>query len=68
MQREALKRVAARLEKMPRLRREVFVLARLYGYSHAEICARLDLSEAAVKKHIVRASMDCADLFDAIND
>ncbi|WP_119680626.1 RNA polymerase sigma factor [Indioceanicola profundi] len=43
------------LEDMPPLRREVFVRRRLHGESYREIAAALDMSEAAVEKHVVRA-------------
>lgn len=60
--RRQLERVAARLQRLPRKRREVFVLARIYGYSYAEIAARMDISVEAVEKHIARAALDCSDL------
>jgi len=43
------------LEKMPPLRREVFIRRRLQGQSHREIAQALGLSETAVEKHVVRA-------------
>jgi len=43
------------LERMPPLRREVFIRRRLKGQSHREIAEALDLSTAAVEKHVVRA-------------
>lgn len=43
------------LEKMPPLRREVFIRRRLQGQSHREIAQAMGLSEAAVEKHVVRA-------------
>lgn len=62
--RQQLDRVMARLSRLPRKRRDAFVLARIYGYSHAEIAARMNITVAAVEKHIARASLDCADLND----
>jgi RNA polymerase sigma factor (sigma-70 family) len=43
------------LAAMKPLRREVFIRRRLHGQSHAEIAAAMQLSHAAVEKHIVRA-------------
>lgn len=43
------------LASMPPLRRDVFVRRRLHGESYAEISAALQLSHAAVEKHVVRA-------------
>lgn len=48
------------LEQLPARRREVFLLARAYGCTREEIAARLRISEAAVAKHLVRATLDCA--------
>ncbi|WP_420177759.1 RNA polymerase sigma factor [Kerstersia gyiorum] len=64
LHRRQLERVAARLQRLPRKRREVFVLARIYGYSYAEIAARMDISIDAVEKHIARAALDCSDLIE----
>lgn len=43
------------LAAMPPLRRDVFVRRRLHGQSYAEIAAALQLSNAAVEKHVIRA-------------
>jgi RNA polymerase sigma factor (sigma-70 family) len=43
------------LASMPPLRRDVFVRRRLHDQSYAEISAALQLSHAAVEKHVVRA-------------
>lgn len=64
--RQAVARIAARLARLPGKRREVFVLARVYGYTHAEIAARLSLTLAAVEKHVVRATLDCSGVFAAV--
>jgi len=61
---EAITRIAARLARLPRKRCEVFLLVRVYGYSHAEAAERMKLSIAAVEKHVVRAVLDCSDLFE----
>ena len=46
------------IEQMPPLRREVFLRRRLDGSSTASIAASLDMSIAAVDKHVVRALHD----------
>ena len=60
--RQQLDRLAARLTAMPRLRREAFVLVRIYGFSHAEAAAHQQSTVAAIEKHIVRAVFDCMSL------
>ena len=60
--RQRLQRLAARLAAMPHKRRTVFVLVRIHGFSHAEAAAHLQLSEAAIEKHVVRAVCDCMGL------
>jgi len=62
--RQQLDRLLRRLKRMPRKRREVFILVRMYGYSHAETAAHLDISAAAVEKHVVRAVIDVSDMAD----
>lgn len=59
-QRQVLERVVQTLEKLPPRRREVFLLFRAYGYTHAEIAARLGITEMTVAKHLVRAVLDCS--------
>lgn len=62
-ERQALEAIVARLARLPRRRREVFILVRAYGYTHAEVGERLGISLAAVEKHVVRATLDCSDAF-----
>ena len=57
--RQQLVLLSRRLQAMPRKRREVFVLVRIYGFSHAEAAAHMDISIASVEKHVVRAVCDC---------
>ena len=64
--RQLVERVAAHLELLPPRRREVFLLFRAYGYSQAEIAQRLSITEAAVAKHVLRATLDCAKVFGAL--
>lgn len=59
-QRQVVRRVAACLEALPARRRDVFLMFRVYGHSRQEIARVLDISEAAVAKHVVRATLDCA--------
>ncbi len=63
--RQQLQALLSRLGVMPRKRREVFVLVRIYGFSHQEAALHLGLSVAAIEKHVVRAVMDCLDLANA---
>lgn len=60
--REQLVLLSRCLHAMPRKRREVFVLVRIYGFSHAEAAAHMGISEAAIEKHVVRAVCDCMGL------
>lgn len=53
-----LERVLRRLQCMPRKRREVFILVRIYGYTHAEAAVHMCISAQAVEKHMVRAVCD----------
>ena len=43
------------LDEMPRLRRQVFELHKLEGYSYKETAAKLNISEKAVDNHLVKA-------------
>jgi RNA polymerase sigma factor (sigma-70 family) len=56
--RRAVTILAAALDRMPPLRREVFLRRRLDGLSTAEIALGLDMSLSAVEKHVVRAFQD----------
>lgn len=49
------------LDRMPPLRRKVFLMRRLDGLGHEVIGERLGLSPAAVEKHVVRALSDLRD-------
>ncbi|MFO3722188.1 RNA polymerase sigma factor [Pseudomonas sp. HLMP] len=60
--REQLQQLIARIERMPRLRREVFVRVRLHGQSHREVCQALGLSAKSVELHIARAVFDLSEL------
>jgi RNA polymerase sigma-70 factor (ECF subfamily) len=56
--RRAVAILVAALERMPPLRREVFLRRRLDGATTAEIAAALDMSPAAIEKHVTRAAGD----------
>ncbi|MFP3515358.1 RNA polymerase sigma factor [Pseudomonas sp. SIMBA_077] len=60
--REQLQQLIERIERMPRLRREVFVRVRLEGCSHRQVCAELGLSAKSVELHIARAVFDLSEL------
>jgi RNA polymerase sigma factor (sigma-70 family) len=59
--RRAVAILAGALERMPPLRREVFLRRRLDGLATAEIADALGMSLAAVEKHVVRAFRDLRD-------
>lgn len=61
--RQTLEQITLLLEQLPQRRREIFLLFKVYGYSRAEIAARLDITEAAVAKHMVRATISCSKIF-----
>ena len=62
-QQRVLARVVETMEKLPPRRREVFLLFRAYGHTRAEIAQRLDITEMAVAKHLLRATIDCSRVF-----
>lgn len=62
-QRQVLDRMVATLEQLPPRRREVFLLFRAEGHTRAEIAQRLGITDMAVAKHLVRATIDCARVF-----
>lgn len=62
-QRQTIEQVALLLDQLPQRRRQVFLLFKVYGYSRMEIAARLNITEAAVAKHVVRATISCSKVF-----
>ncbi|MFM9926628.1 RNA polymerase sigma factor [Variovorax sp. H27-G14] len=62
-QQRVLARVVETMEKLPPRRREVFLLFRAYGHTRAEIAQRLNITEMAVAKHMLRATIDCSRVF-----
>lgn len=61
--RQLVERVVHELEQLPPRRREVFLLFRAHGHTQTEIANKLKITEAAVAKHVVRATLDCARAF-----
>ncbi|GKS74490.1 sigma-70 family RNA polymerase sigma factor [Acidovorax sp. SUPP950] len=62
-QRQVLRRLVDAIERLPPRRREVFLLFRAYGHTRTEIAERLGITEMAVAKHMVRATVDCSRVF-----
>lgn len=58
--RQQLRRLEELLDAMPAKRRNAFILVRIHGMRYAQAAAHMQISEAAVEKHIIRALMDCA--------
>lgn len=56
--RELVRFVGGVMRAMPALRRKVFILRRVYGYSSREVAERLGLSAGAVDVHVSRAVLD----------
>lgn len=57
--RQQLERLLERLSRMPRKRRDAFILVRIHGMTYAEAASHLQISVEAVDKHIVRGVLDC---------
>lgn len=60
MRRQQLQRVRDALLELPPICRQAFLLARVEGWSHKEIAARLGIEPAAVGRHIERALVHLA--------
>jgi RNA polymerase sigma-70 factor (ECF subfamily) len=58
---QRLQRLRAGLEALPPRTREVVLLQRIEGFSHAQIGARLGITVSAVEKHIAKAALFLAD-------
>lgn len=56
---ERLRLLARAVEEMPPRRREVFLLHKIDGLSHAEIAAKLGISRSMVERHIMKAMAHC---------
>jgi len=53
--REALARLEAAFDRLDENEREIIVLARVVGLSHAELAQRLQCNEVAARKRLFRA-------------
>lgn len=51
--------------RMPRQCQRVFVLKRVYGYSHKEISAQLGISISTIEKHVAAGMKRCLDDMEA---
>ena len=52
---------ASAVETLPRQCQRVFVLKKVYGYSHKEIAAKLEISVSTVEKHVAAGLKRCMD-------
>jgi RNA polymerase sigma-70 factor (ECF subfamily) len=52
---QRLERVMSALQSVPERTREIFLLHRVAGNSHAEIAEQLGISVSAIEKHVARA-------------
>jgi RNA polymerase sigma-70 factor (ECF subfamily) len=53
--------------RMPRQCQRVFVLKKVYGYSHKEISAQLGISISTIEKHVAAGMKRCLDDMEAQN-
>ncbi|XOV86976.1 MAG: RNA polymerase sigma factor [Pseudomonadota bacterium] len=53
--------------RMPRQCQRVFVLKKVYGYSHKEISSELDISISTIEKHVAAGMKRCLDDMGAAN-
>lgn len=58
--REELTRVGQGIAQLPKRSREVLLLSRVQGFSHAEIGERLGIAAKTVENHLARALKDLA--------
>jgi RNA polymerase sigma-70 factor (ECF subfamily) len=58
---QRLQLLRAGLEALPPRTREVVLLQRVEGFSHAQIAARLGITVSAVEKHIAKAALFLSD-------
>lgn len=56
---QRLKIVGRTIEDMPARQREFFILNRIEGLTFAEIARRASVSEAVVRKYVLRAAIEC---------
>ncbi|MEC8293918.1 MAG: sigma-70 family RNA polymerase sigma factor [Pseudomonadota bacterium] len=65
--RQALKRMAQEICRLPNRCQQVFILSRLHGMTNAEIAQELGISRNMVEKHIIRALLQCRTLLEALD-
>ncbi|TWA76343.1 RNA polymerase sigma-70 factor (ECF subfamily) [Azospirillum brasilense] len=58
---QRLERLSRALDELPPRCREVFLLHKFDGLSHADIAARLGISRSMVEKHVMKALAHCRD-------
>jgi RNA polymerase sigma-70 factor (ECF subfamily) len=63
-QAEIIERLEAGLQRMPKLRREIFLAVRVDGLSYAEIAARTGLSVQQVERHLAQSMLALRDALD----
>ncbi|HEV7288856.1 sigma-70 region 4 domain-containing protein [Sphingomonas sp.] len=61
---EILKRLEAKLQRMPKLQREIFLAIRLDDLSYAEIAERTGLSAEQVEQHFAQSMLALLDALD----
>lgn len=61
---EIVERLEAGLQRMPKLRREIFLAIRLDNLSYAEIAERTGLSPKQVERHFARGMVTLLEAFD----
>lgn len=48
--------------------RKVFILKKVYGYSHKEIAKEMDISEKTIEKHITKGIKHCVRYFASLDN
>ncbi len=61
---EIVARLEAGLERMPKLRREIFLAIRLDGLSYAAIAERTGLSVEQIERHFAESMLAVSDALD----
>ncbi|MDE0451458.1 MAG: RNA polymerase sigma factor [Gammaproteobacteria bacterium] len=62
--RERMQRFVTSVLKLPRQCQRVFILKKVYGYSHREISAKLGISISTIEKHVAAGMKRCREDFD----
>jgi RNA polymerase sigma factor (sigma-70 family) len=52
------------IRALPRQRRRVILLRRVYGLSQREVAVKLGISERTVENHIAQAVVSCSDFME----